>query len=67
MADQIAINVKVIDSEVGPRLRAVRDQIKGAFADAERSAIAEFEANLFGNLYKLWRRLSSASRPQVAG
>lgn len=38
MADQIAINVRVIDSEVGPRLRQVRDQIKGAFADAERSA-----------------------------
>ena len=38
MADQIAINVKVIDDEVGPKLRALRDNIKSTFAEMQRSA-----------------------------
>jgi hypothetical protein len=38
MADSIVINVKVNDNEVGPKTRQIRDALKGAFRDAERSA-----------------------------
>ena len=31
-------------------------------AGVDGQSIAEFEANLSGNLYKLWNRLSSGSR-----